>query len=137
MIVRLEGSKAALANIDAELRAVSTIQERQRVAGCLPDRLAWMLRVSWGEKTRSYWHIALCLSDGDVLHASTCIWQLSLMCFVFLGMFEPHWIIKLNYNRKTVRRCEEELPEKVIGAIRLINLDLDKAEPLYSARPLD
>eukprot|EP00903_Cladosiphon_okamuranus_P008016 g7733.t1 len=27
-------------------------------------------------------------------------------------------------------RCEEELPEKLIGAIRLISLDLDQAEPL-------
>lgn len=27
-------------------------------------------------------------------------------------------------------RCEEELPEKCIGVIRLVNLDLDGAEPL-------
>lgn len=29
-----------------------------------------------------------------------------------------------------MHRCEEELPEKCIGVIRLVNLDLDGAEPL-------
>ncbi|CAM9296329.1 unnamed protein product [Scytosiphon promiscuus] len=30
-------------------------------------------------------------------------------------------------------RCDEELPEKVIGVIRLVNLDVSKAEPLLDA----
>ena len=34
------------------------------------------------------------------------------------------------YPLNQTRRCEEELPEKVIGAIRLVSLDLDQAEPL-------
>ncbi|CAN0123082.1 unnamed protein product [Ectocarpus fasciculatus] len=28
-------------------------------------------------------------------------------------------------------RCDEELPETVMGVIRLVNLDIDMAEPLY------
>lgn len=32
-------------------------------------------------------------------------------------------------------RCAEELPEKCIGVIRLVNLDMDGAEPLYDSEP--
>ena len=33
------------------------------------------------------------------------------------------------------RRCTEELPEKCLGVIRLVNLDLDGAEPLEHVNP--
>ncbi|CAN0343527.1 unnamed protein product [Ascophyllum nodosum] len=32
-------------------------------------------------------------------------------------------------------RCAEELPEKCIGVIRLVNVDIGRAEPLYSPEP--
>lgn len=41
------------------------------------------------------------------------------------------------YATTPVHRCNEELPEKCIGVIRLINLDLEGAEPLEDPNPKD
>ena len=45
-----------------------------------------------------------------------------------------HWTL-IRHHTTTPRRCTEELPEKCLGVIRLINLDLDGAEPLDHVNP--